>query len=331
MAIDTSMNNSNVTTGEQAKAVYNASKASQKIGQQTTDRGTLVVSSRNLNATLNQNSFIKLMAAQMKNLDPSENTDNTQYITQMAQFSTMEQTRQLNNTMTQLSYQDLIGKAATFSTLDSNGENYVGIIRGTSYQNNTWYVSAEVCENGENKIKLFSADSINGTIERTDYTSNAMAINSDFSAASSLAANKENKAVIVDKSDAENVKVIKGRVKSVFLDNGVVKVRVSEFDENGNEKEDLQVFPYGYLYRAGDLTDEDMDVKAEDFIENESAQDSADVLNDPTNPNYDAAAKEAQLASSKVSVVTGQNGLNDSTVNDQYDEDIKKLKQIQGD
>lgn len=328
MAISTSMNNNNVVTGEQAKAAYKASQESHKIGQPTTDRGTLIVSSRNVNSTLDQNSFIKLMAAQMKNLDPSESTDNTQYITQMAQFSTMEQTRQLNKTMTQLSYQDLIGKAATFSTLDSKGNNYVGIIRGTSYQNNTWYVSAEVYENGKNEIKLFAADTINGVIERNNYTNDAMLLNSDFSAASSLASNSNNKAVIVDKSDENNVKIIKGRVKSVFIDNGVVKVRVAEFDEHGNEKSELQVFPYSYIYKAGDLTDKDMDVKADDFKPKTTSDNNP--LDNPNDPKYDKAAKEAQLASGTVPVVTGKKGLNDTTTDAKYEKEMQQLEKIQG-
>jgi flagellar basal-body rod modification protein FlgD len=47
-------------------------------------------------------SFLKLLTAQLRNQDPLAPMDATQFITQLAQFSTVEQAMQTNQTLTQL-------------------------------------------------------------------------------------------------------------------------------------------------------------------------------------------------------------------------------------
>lgn len=47
-------------------------------------------------ASVDYNSFLKLLVAQMKNQDPSEPMDATQYVAQLATFSNVEQVIQTN-------------------------------------------------------------------------------------------------------------------------------------------------------------------------------------------------------------------------------------------
>ncbi len=49
-----------------------------------------------------QTMFLKLLVAQMKNQDPLSPQDSTQYVTQLAQFSSLEQLTGINQKLTNL-------------------------------------------------------------------------------------------------------------------------------------------------------------------------------------------------------------------------------------
>ncbi|WP_269932398.1 flagellar hook assembly protein FlgD [Aminobacter sp. HY435] len=48
------------------------------------------------------NSFLKLLVAEMKNQDPTKPMDSTQYVAQLAQFSQVEQSVQMNTRLDQI-------------------------------------------------------------------------------------------------------------------------------------------------------------------------------------------------------------------------------------
>ena len=50
--------------------------------------------------TLDQSDFLALMSAQLKNQDPTKPVDNTEYVAQMAQFSTLSGITQSNEALT---------------------------------------------------------------------------------------------------------------------------------------------------------------------------------------------------------------------------------------
>ncbi|WP_426303930.1 flagellar hook assembly protein FlgD [Acidovorax facilis] len=82
----------------------------------------------NLQATnLNMEDFIKILLTQLTYQDPLKPMDNQEFMAQMAQFTTLEQTRQLNDKIeTLISNQSalqsvgLIGKTADISTSAGN-------------------------------------------------------------------------------------------------------------------------------------------------------------------------------------------------------------------
>lgn len=236
----------------------------------TTDRGTPIVNANN--SGFDKNSFLKILSAQLSNLDPTSNQDSTAYVTQMSQFAAMEQMYNLNDTMSTFAYQQLIGKGVTVDVADSDGNAYTGIVRGVSKDITGTYLSVEVNENGKNVYKVFDVRKLISVLGVPDDTNSNMLVNSDFLAASNLAADENNKVVIGDYDEDGNVTVIKGTIKSTFIDNGVVKVRVDVFDESGKPTGTIKVYPYGQIYKAGDLTDEDMDVKPEDIVPNEDLE-----------------------------------------------------------
>lgn len=84
---------------------------------------------------VDKNGFIKLLVAELQNQDPMNSQDNTEYIAQMAQFSTLEQMENLNeslrNLSTNIKFQEgstMIGKTAAIDI--GNGQYATGRITG---------------------------------------------------------------------------------------------------------------------------------------------------------------------------------------------------------
>jgi flagellar basal-body rod modification protein FlgD len=81
------------------------------------------------NATVDYEAFLTLLIAQMKNQDPTEPMDATQYMSQLASFSNVEQSVQIKEQLElilQTSYLDqasgLIGKTLTSPDGEVSGE-----------------------------------------------------------------------------------------------------------------------------------------------------------------------------------------------------------------
>jgi len=60
------------------------------------------VPSTGTNQTLNLQDFLKILLTQLQYQDPLKPMDNQEFMAQMAQFSTLQQTQQLNDNITQL-------------------------------------------------------------------------------------------------------------------------------------------------------------------------------------------------------------------------------------
>jgi len=63
-------------------------------------------------AGLGKDDFMQLLIAQLKNQDPMKPTDDTQFIAQLAQFSSLEATNKMSDTLEQLSNAQMLGQAA---------------------------------------------------------------------------------------------------------------------------------------------------------------------------------------------------------------------------
>jgi flagellar basal-body rod modification protein FlgD len=86
-------------------------------------------STKSASGTIDYNTFLQLMIAEMKYQDPTNPTDTTQYMSQFAQFSTVEQGIQTNNKLDSLlssqalaQADSLIGRTATSSDGSVSGK-----------------------------------------------------------------------------------------------------------------------------------------------------------------------------------------------------------------
>lgn len=110
--------------------------------------------------------FLKMLVGQMANQDPFNPQDPTQYITQLAQFSTLEQMMALNDSMNYLigvnngvlvnsalqTASSLIGKNVEVSSLDEDGkyQDYSGKVQSVAVKDGTVVLELKL-ENGEVK------------------------------------------------------------------------------------------------------------------------------------------------------------------------------------
>ncbi|TGB00285.1 flagellar hook assembly protein FlgD [Sporolactobacillus shoreae] len=96
----------------------------------------------NANSTLSKDDFLKLLVAQLTNQDPTAPMDSGQFVTQMAQFTSLEQTQNMSSAIDQLvatqsdnSLSDkatMIGKKITWteSSTDENGNDISTTMNG---------------------------------------------------------------------------------------------------------------------------------------------------------------------------------------------------------
>lgn len=110
---------------------------------------------------MDKDAFLQLLVAQMKYQDPLEPTSNTEYISQYATFSQVEQIQNMASTMELSRASSMVGKLVEVETTNSAGEtkNIQGVVEYVTYENNKAYVSI----NGE----IYSADDVVAIIDET--------------------------------------------------------------------------------------------------------------------------------------------------------------------
>ena len=91
--------------------------------------------------TLDKDAFLKLLVTQMQYQDPMEPTSNTEYMSQMAQFSSVEQMQNLSATITSGQALSLTGQYVILNVPDAAGNinqvsglvDYVTVQDGKNY------------------------------------------------------------------------------------------------------------------------------------------------------------------------------------------------------
>lgn len=95
---------------------------------------TLAVNGRTATQQLGKDDFLKLLMTQMTHQDPTEPMDNSQFIAQMAQFSSLEQMYNVSNGFNKMaSIMQSNEAAATLGKvveLDVEGEQVSGVVEG---------------------------------------------------------------------------------------------------------------------------------------------------------------------------------------------------------
>lgn len=116
--------------------------------------------------SLDKDTFLQLLVEQMKYQDPLAPTDNTQMIAQLAQFTSLEQMNNLNESFTELAgnidqlnflnASSMIGK--TVSGVNSDGTVISGEVSGVTMKGSIVYLTV-----GEDQLSMAGVQTITST------------------------------------------------------------------------------------------------------------------------------------------------------------------------
>ena len=330
MAVQTTMTNNYTKPADAIKQSQN-SKTSGAIGK--TDRGTAIVTA---NSGMNKDSFLKLLVAQLSNLDPTQDQDSTAYVTQMAEFASIEQLNNLNTTMLDFSHQQMVGQVAILKDLDTDGYHKFGLITQVFKSGTTTYATVQDASTGISSN--YEISKIIGTSDSGYTNANfETALNSNFLAASQLASSGA-KAVVIDTeskdsttTDSNGNDIVttttttiakKCIIKSAYLDKqkSVVNVTVAFLDDDGNETGETKIYDYNSIVIAGDLSDDVMD-KTVGLYNNKTKVSSKDkatgvaVNNPTTNTTTSTASAQEDKTEEKTASVTESEGTKARNIN----------------
>jgi len=137
----------------------------------TSSTSSSTTSAAGSNSILGKDDFLKMLIAQMKNQDPMNPMDSTQYAAQLAQFSSLEQLQNLNTSMTQSINANLtltqsinntlastlIGKDVKIgsSTISNSGQSSVNL--GYTLPSNAASASASIYDSMGNVVKTIDS------------------------------------------------------------------------------------------------------------------------------------------------------------------------------
>jgi flagellar basal-body rod modification protein FlgD len=88
--------------------------------------------------TLGQNDFLKLLVTKMQSQDPMNPQGDTEFISQMAQFTSLENSKSMQSNIQALTANGMIGRAVTIkgaSTIDGQQPDVTGVVTAVSMKN----------------------------------------------------------------------------------------------------------------------------------------------------------------------------------------------------
>ena len=93
--------------------------------------GTSSSSTQTSQQTLNQDDFLKLLVAQLSAQDPLNPVSDTEFVGQMAQFSTLQQTQAMQQSVASLRASDLLGSSVIVQS--DSGQTDSGVVSSVTF------------------------------------------------------------------------------------------------------------------------------------------------------------------------------------------------------
>lgn len=117
-------------------------------------------------STVNKTDFMNLLVAQMKNQDPLEPTSNTEWVSQYATFSELEQMQNVANSSTLQRASDLVGKEVMVNSTDSSGNitQIQGKVDSVSFSGSNAYLTIDGVQYSiDDLVEVVDTDYANAT------------------------------------------------------------------------------------------------------------------------------------------------------------------------
>lgn len=119
-----------------------------------------------------KDAFMQILVAQMKYQDPLEPTSNTEYISQYATFSQVEQLSNMANAMSLSRASEMVGKTVTISQTNEDGttSEIQGVVDFVTYSGNKAYVNVNgVAYDVENVTSILDSKYTDALEEVADF------------------------------------------------------------------------------------------------------------------------------------------------------------------
>ncbi len=167
--------------------------------------------------------FLKLLMTQMQNQDPLDPADDKEFLSQLAQFSALEQAQNINATLTESKAYDTIGKyvIGKYENADGSYSYTEGRVEGVTMSNGEAYLTV-----GEYQIKMSNVEEIYEDYSIINTITDL--INGNQSTIGSLISNNQSiglvgqtvQAIITD-SEGNAVDFVEGKVTSIKFSDGI--------------------------------------------------------------------------------------------------------------
>ncbi len=118
-------------------------------------------SNKQAGGALDKDAFLKLLVTQMKYQDPLEPTDNTEYVSQLATFSELEEMQNMSASLGKQNASSLIGQYVYIEETDSTGNTKMieGTVDYVSFSGSKTYLSIEgTLYNYDDLVSVADAD-----------------------------------------------------------------------------------------------------------------------------------------------------------------------------
>lgn len=158
---------SNVAQVKDGQFVDSGNMLTSSAGESTSS------TSKNKGSTLDKESFLQLLVAQMQNQDPLNPSTDTEYVAQLAQFSSLEQLQNLNSSFSDTQAFSLIGKTVLVQDDAETSGMTEGIVEYVTKSGSKTYISVNGTKYSIDDLISVESDSYVAqkkapTIERQD-------------------------------------------------------------------------------------------------------------------------------------------------------------------
>lgn len=92
----------------------------------TSSASSALVSTKKSNSSMDTDSFLKILAAELKYQDPTDPVSATEYVSQLSQISSLSELEDVNAGISNNGAFSMIGKQVTYSSTDSSGAAITG-------------------------------------------------------------------------------------------------------------------------------------------------------------------------------------------------------------
>ena len=111
---------------------------------------------------LDENSFLNLLMTELQNQDPDNTVDDTQFISELAQFSSLQETTNVSSDMSNVQAVGMIGKTVTYPDPSdpTSGSTVSGPVTSVTFTSNGPSLAVTNSTGGTDKVALTSVTGV---------------------------------------------------------------------------------------------------------------------------------------------------------------------------